>query len=97
MQLNWTHLIPCNWTGPIVVRSSDYLKSVEELIIKYPTRVAHNSLLILFGLGILPQGYPSPFICTKAIMWALPEVASAIFMAQHPPDGLKDVIARVCF
>ncbi|XP_055371753.1 endothelin-converting enzyme homolog [Condylostylus longicornis] len=92
--LNWTALIPCNWTGPIVVRSSDYLRSVGELIEKHPTRVAHNSLLVLFALGILPQGHPDPFICTKATMWALPEVASAFFMAQFTENDIKDVKYR---
>lgn len=94
--MNWTALIPSNWSGPIVVRSSDYLKAVEELLTKYPTRVAHNSMLVLFALGILPQGKSDPTVCTRATMWALPDITSALFIAQHSSDGIKDVIRRVC-
>ncbi|TMW46440.1 hypothetical protein DOY81_008480 [Sarcophaga bullata] len=92
--LNWTALIPSNWSGPIVVRSSDYLKAIEELLTKYPTRVAHNSMLVLFALGILPQGRSDPAVCTRATMWALPDITSALFIAQHSSDGIKDVIRR---
>ncbi|KAM7359547.1 neprilysin-like 16 isoform 1-T7 [Cochliomyia hominivorax] len=92
--LNWASLIPSNWSGPIVVRSSDYLKAVEELLTKYPTRVAHNSMLVLFALGILPQDLPDPSVCTRATMWALPDITSALFIAQHSSDDIKDVIRR---
>ncbi|XP_055847848.1 endothelin-converting enzyme 2 isoform X2 [Episyrphus balteatus] len=92
--LNWTALIPCNWTGPIVVRNSDYLKAVELLLTKYPTRVSHNSILLIFALGILPQGYPDPAVCTRATMWALPEITSALFIAQHSSEDLREVIKR---
>ncbi|CAD7084187.1 unnamed protein product [Hermetia illucens] len=92
--LNWTEMIPCNWTGPIVVRSSDYLKSLQVLLSKNPTRVAHNSILLLFALGILPQGRPDPIVCTKATMWALPKVASALYMQQHSQEDIKEVLQR---
>ncbi|KNC34384.1 hypothetical protein FF38_10862 [Lucilia cuprina] len=92
--LNWATLIPNNWSGPIVVRSSDYLKAVEELLTKYPTRVAHNSMLVLFALGILPQGPPNPLVCTRATMWALPDITSALFIAQHSSDDIRDVIRQ---
>lgn len=88
-------MIPCNWTGPIVVRSSDYLKSLQVLLSKNPTRVAHNSILLLFALGILPQGRPDPIVCTKATMWALPKVASALYMQQHSQEDIKEVLQRV--
>lgn len=92
--LNWTELIPCNWTGPIVVRSSEYMKSVQDLLNKHPTRVAHNSLLVLFALGILPYDHPNPIVCTRATMWALPEVSSTLFMAQYSSDVINQVIKR---
>lgn len=92
--LNWTSLIPSNWTGPIVVRNAEYLKAVEILLSKYPTRVSHNSILLIFALGILPQGYPDPVVCTKATMWALPEITSALFVAQHSSEDLKEIIKR---
>uniref|UniRef100_A0A1A9VM03 Peptidase M13 N-terminal domain-containing protein n=1 Tax=Glossina austeni TaxID=7395 RepID=A0A1A9VM03_GLOAU len=92
--LNWTTLIPSDWSGPIVVRSSDYLKAIGELLSKYPTRVAHNSMLLLFALGILPQGHPNAVVCTRATMWALPDITSALFIAQHSSDDISDVIRR---
>jgi hypothetical protein len=96
-QLNWTALIPCNWTGPIVVRSSDYLSSINDLIERHPTRITHNALLVLFALGILPQGHPDAFTCTKATIWALPDVSSAFFMTQFTDNDVKDVKRRVNF
>ncbi|KAH8251704.1 hypothetical protein KR038_004959 [Drosophila bunnanda] len=92
--LNWTLLIPSNWSGPIVVRNSDYLKALEYFLTKYPTRVAHNSLLLLSALEILPRDYPSPEVCTRSTMWALPELSSALYIAQHSSDDLKDITKR---
>ncbi|KAL5282560.1 hypothetical protein ACFFRR_005581 [Megaselia abdita] len=92
--LNWSILIPCNWTGQIVVRNPIYLNALQELINKYPTRVAHNSILLLFALGILPQSNPSPVICTRATMWALPEISASLFVAQHSQDNIDDVVKR---
>ncbi|SPP83237.1 uncharacterized protein LOC117585670 isoform X1 [Drosophila guanche] len=92
--LNWTLLIPQNWSGPIVVRNGDYLKALQHFLTKYPTRVAHNSLLLLSALEILPRDYPSPEVCTRSTMWALPELASALYIAQHSSDDLKDTTKR---
>ncbi|KAH8293559.1 hypothetical protein KR054_001588 [Drosophila jambulina] len=92
--LNWTLLIPSNWSGPIVVRNSDYLKALEYFLTKYPTRVAHNSLLLLSALEILPRDHPSPEVCTRSTMWALPELSSALYIAQHSSDDLKDITKR---
>lgn len=89
------NLIPSNWSGPIVVRSSEYLKAAEKLLMKYPSRVAHNSMLVLFALGVLPPGRPSPLVCTRATMWALPDISSALFIAQHSSDDIRDVTRRV--
>ncbi|XP_068153090.1 membrane metallo-endopeptidase-like 1 [Drosophila tropicalis] len=92
--LNWTLLIPRNWSGPIVVRNTDYLKALEGFLTKYPSRVAHNSMLLLCALEILPKDYPNPEVCTRSTMWALPELASALYIAQHTSDDLKDIIKR---
>ncbi|KAH8382796.1 hypothetical protein KR009_005305 [Drosophila setifemur] len=92
--LNWNLLIPQNWSGPIVVRNSDYLKALKYFLTKYPTRVAHNSLLLLSALEILPRDYPSPEVCTRSTMWALPELSSALYIAQHSSDDLKDTTKR---
>ncbi|XP_037707538.1 uncharacterized protein LOC119545764 [Drosophila subpulchrella] len=92
--LNWTLLIPQNWSGPIVVRNSDYLKALEYFLTKYPTRVAHNSLLLLSALEILPRDYPSPEVCTRSTMWALPELSSSLYIAQHSSEDLKDTTKR---
>ncbi|XP_032305434.1 uncharacterized protein LOC6499889 isoform X2 [Drosophila ananassae] len=92
--LNWTLLIPQNWSGPIVVRNSEYLKALGYFLTKYPTRVAHNSLLLLSALEILPRDYPSPEVCTRSTMWALPELSSALYIAQHSSDDLKDITKR---
>ncbi|XP_039493809.1 uncharacterized protein LOC120453255 [Drosophila santomea] len=92
--LNWTLLIPQNWSGPIVVRNSDYLKALEYFLTKYPTRVAHNSLLLLSALQVLPRDYPSPEVCTRSTMWAMPELSSALYIAQHSSEDLKDTTKR---
>ncbi|XP_069969132.1 EEF1AKMT4-ECE2 readthrough transcript protein isoform X2 [Bactrocera oleae] len=92
--LNWTDLVPYKWNNPIVVRSPDYIKAIEELLVKYSTRVVHNSMLILFTLGILPPDNPNPIICTRATMWALPDVTSAIFVAHHSTKDIKNAIKR---
>ncbi|XP_050338187.1 uncharacterized protein LOC126764541 isoform X5 [Bactrocera neohumeralis] len=93
-QLNWTDLLPYKWNNPIVVRSPDYIKAIEELLVKYSTRVVHNSMLILFTLGILPPDNPNPIICTRATMWALPDVTSAIFVTHHSTRDIKNAIKR---
>ncbi|XP_054746895.1 endothelin-converting enzyme homolog isoform X2 [Anastrepha obliqua] len=92
--LNWTNLMPKDWNKPIIVRSPDYLKAVEELLLKYSSRVAHNSILILFTLGILPQEYPNPTVCTRATMWALPDITSALFVAHHSNSDLQSTVKR---
>lgn len=95
-QLIWEELItPENWTGPILVRSGSYLKNVEQLITKHSTRVAHNAILMLFVLGILPENTPNAAVCTKATMWALPEVSSALFAAQYSDRVIQNVVDRV--
>ncbi|XP_073812271.1 neprilysin-like 16 isoform X2 [Musca autumnalis] len=95
--VNWALLIPNNWSGPIVVRSSEYLNAINGLLTKYSTRVAHNSIVALFVLGILPQDQSSPIICTQATMWALPDMSSALFIAQYSTKDIKDVIKRTDF
>lgn len=59
-------LLPTNWTGPIVVRSPKYLRSLRDLLLSHSNRVIHNSLLLLFALNTLPPGQPTPLVCTKA-------------------------------
>lgn len=62
---------------------------------QYQTRVIHNSLLVLFALNTLPPSLPSPEICTRATMWALPQVTSALYIAQFTEDEMSSAIARV--
>ncbi|XP_058982762.1 uncharacterized protein LOC109613610 isoform X3 [Musca domestica] len=95
--VDWTLLIPRNWSGPIVVRSSEYLKAIHGLLTKYSTRVAHNSIIVLFVLGILPQDRSSPIVCTRATMWALPDMSSALFVAQYSIKNVNAVVKRTEF
>lgn len=87
--------MPSNWSGPILVRSGSYLKNIEQLIAKHTTRVAHNALILLFVLQILPDDHPNAAVCTRATMWAMPEVASALYMAQYSDQSIQSVISRV--
>lgn len=96
LQLYWENLItPSNWSGPILVRSGSYLKSVEQLIAKHSTRVVHNALILLFTLGLLPENVPNAAVCTKATMWAMPEIASALYTSQYSDKTVHDVVERV--
>lgn len=65
-QLNWLELLPTNWSGPIVVRSPSFMRSLRDLLLSHSNRVIHNSLLLLFALNALPNGASTPLICTKA-------------------------------
>lgn len=94
-QLNWTLLIPKNWSGPIVVRNADYLKALQSFLTKYPSRIAHNAMLLLSVLEILPKDFPTPEVCTRSTMWALPELASALYISQYSSIDSKDIIKRV--
>lgn len=68
-QLTWEQLVvPPNWSGPILVRSGSYLNGLQQLVNRHTTRVAHNAILLLFALGILPEETPNSVICTKATM-----------------------------
>lgn len=96
LQLNWENLItPSNWSGPILIRSGSYLKNIEQLISKYSTRVAHNSLIVLFTLGFLPEMEPNGAVCTKSVMWAMPEMTSALFASQYSDETVEDIVERV--
>ncbi|XP_037030087.1 endothelin-converting enzyme homolog isoform X1 [Bradysia coprophila] len=92
--LNWVDLIPETWSGPILLRSAEYLKSLQYLLSRHPTRVIHNSLLVAFALTILPPETPNTFVCTKATMWAMPEISSALYVAQFSDEVTNDVINR---
>uniref|UniRef100_A0A182JUX3 Peptidase M13 N-terminal domain-containing protein n=1 Tax=Anopheles christyi TaxID=43041 RepID=A0A182JUX3_9DIPT len=92
--LTWTELVPGNWTGPIVIRSPEYLRQLRKLLLQYQNRVIHNSLLMLFALNTLPPGRPSPLVCTRATNWALPEVTSALFVAQYSEEVIRHAIQR---
>lgn len=78
-----------------MVGSTEYLKELQILLAKYPTRVIHNALLVLFVLRILPQDHPNSVVCTRATMWALPDITSALFLSQHTKNDIDDVIKRV--
>lgn len=97
LQLYWDNLVyPPKWSGPILIRGgSSYLKSIDQLISRHSTRVAHNALIVLFTLGLLPENVPTPEICTKATMWAMPEVSSALFTSQYSDDIVNDMVQRV--
>ncbi|XP_032288951.1 endothelin-converting enzyme homolog isoform X2 [Drosophila virilis] len=92
--LNWTLLIPKDWSGPIVVRNADYLKALQSFLTKYPSRIAHNSMLLLSVLEILPKDFPNPEVCTRSTMWALPDLASELYISQHSSVDSKDIIKR---
>ncbi|XP_030382486.1 endothelin-converting enzyme homolog [Scaptodrosophila lebanonensis] len=91
---NWTLLIPKTWSGPIIVRNSDYLKALEEFFSKYPSRVAHNSILLLCALEILPKDYANAEVCTRSTMWALPDVTSALYISKHSSDDIIEKTKR---
>lgn len=96
-QLYWENLIyPSNWSGPILIRGGgSYLKSIDQLIARHSTRVAHNAIIVLFTLSLLPENVPTPEVCTKATMWAMPEVSSALFTSQYSNEIIDDVVLRV--
>lgn len=77
------------------MRSGSYLKNVEQLIMKYSTRVAHNAIVLLFMVGILPENSPNSLVCTKATIWAMPEVSSALYAMQLDERNTESVVARV--
>ncbi|XP_055297188.1 uncharacterized protein LOC129565894 isoform X2 [Sitodiplosis mosellana] len=93
--LYWENLItPSNWSGPILIRSGSYLRNVEQLIARHSTRVAHNALIVLFTLGMLPENVPNATVCTKATMWAMPEITSALFTAQYSDRTIDSIVER---
>ncbi|XP_032593441.1 endothelin-converting enzyme homolog [Drosophila grimshawi] len=92
--LNWTLLIPKDWSGPIVVRNADYLRALQAFLTKYPSRIAHNSMILLSALELLPKDYPNAEVCTRSTMWALPELASALYISQYSSVDSKDIIKR---
>lgn len=90
-------MIPQNWTnGTIVVRSPKYLQKLDKLITEHEDkRVVHNSILILFALNILPSSRPTPHVCTKATIRALPQISSALFTAQYSEELIRHASLRV--
>lgn len=48
----------------------------------------------MFACGVLPPLTPSPVICTRATMWALPEISASLYVAQHSNDNIDDVVKR---
>lgn len=62
---------------------------------KQSTRVAHNALIVLFTLGLLPEHTPNATVCTKSTMWAMPEITSALFTAQYSDETIQNVVERV--
>lgn len=84
-----------NWSGPILIRSGSYLRNVEQLIARHSTRVAHNALIVLFTLGLLPENVPNATVCTKATMWAMPEITSALYTAQYSDRTIDSIVERV--
>lgn len=64
--LSLSDLLPQSWTGPVVIKNQNYIKALKDLLASHPSRVVHNSLLLIFTLNILPNGIPSPLTCTKA-------------------------------
>lgn len=66
-----------------------------EQLVKQSTRVAHNALIVLFTLGLLPENIPNATVCTKSTMWAMPEITSALFTAQYSDEKIQHVVERV--
>lgn len=62
---------------------------------KYPRRVVHNSMLIQFAVSVLPPDKPDALVCTRAAVWALPEVASALYVAQFTESSITNAVSRV--
>lgn len=62
---------------------------------KYPRRVVYNSMLIMFAVSILPPDKPDALVCTRATIWALPEVASALYVAQFSETSINHAVSRV--
>ncbi|KAG5672128.1 hypothetical protein PVAND_002283 [Polypedilum vanderplanki] len=93
--LNWSELLPVKWNGPIVLRSPMYLRSLKTLLKEHSNRVIHNSLLLIFVLNALPNGMPTPIVCTRATMSLMPEASSSLFMSQFTDVAVRDAIARV--
>lgn len=84
-----------NWTGPILLRSADYLKGLQQLLDRAQRRVVHNTVLIMFALDILPVGKPDALVCARATMWAMPEAASSLYASQFDEASVRDAIGRV--
>lgn len=87
-------IIPSNYSGPILIKSGGYLRNVEQLV-RQSTRVAHNAVIVLFTLGLLPENTPNATVCTKSTMWAMPEITSALFTAQYSDETIRNVVERV--
>lgn len=66
-----------------------------EQLVKQSTRVAHNALIILFTLGLLPENAPNATVCTTSTMWAMPEITSALFTSQYSDETIQNVMERV--
>lgn len=96
-QLNWSQLVPGDWSGPIIVRSVEYFSHLPALLERHPKRIIHNSLILLFALTTLPPSRPNPITCTKSAIWAMPQVSSALYLTQHPANLTRDNINRVRF
>lgn len=71
------------------------MRGVEQLMARHSTRVAHNALIVLFTLGLLPVNTPNTSVCTKSTMWAMPEITSALFTAQYSDETIDSVVGRV--
>lgn len=94
-QLNWSELIAPGWTGPILVRSGDYLKGLQRVLARTQRRVVHNAALVMFALSVLPAGRPDALVCARATMWALPEAAGALYAAQFGEADVRERFTRV--
>lgn len=67
------------------------------MVARHSTRVAHNALIVLFTLGLLPVNTPNASVCTKATMWAMPEITSALFTTQYSDQLIQSLVERVGF
>lgn len=84
-----------NWTGPILLRSADYLKGLQHILERTQRRVVHNAMLVMFALSVLPPGRPDALICARATMWAMPEATSALYASQFSEYSVRERNARV--
>lgn len=52
-------------------------------------------MLIMFAVSILPPDKPDALVCTRATVWALPEITSSLYVAQFTETNINNAVTRV--